>query len=158
MNKLEEMPVEEAKNEVTQNLEKDDTEDNSSNYITAYNKEKHKYEIYSEEELLNTSKQTVLTENEKIEKDNLSNLYSAQISKNVSRKGKKYEIYSEEELLNTSKQTVLTENEKIEKDNLSNLYSAQISKNVSRKGKTVIYVIICVVIIILVILLKKKRE
>ena len=88
MNKLEEMPVEEAKNEVTQNLEKDDTEDNSSNYITAYNKEKHKYEIYSEEELLNTSKQTVLTENEKIEKDNLSNLYSAQISKNVSRKGK----------------------------------------------------------------------
>ena len=88
MNKLEEMPVEEAKNEATQNLEKDDTEDNSSNYITAYNKEKHKYEIYSEEELLNTSKQTVLTENEKIEKDNLSNLYSAQISKNVSRKGK----------------------------------------------------------------------
>ena len=88
MNKLEEMPVEEAKNEATQNLEKEDTEDNSSNYITAYNKEKHKYEIYSEEELLNTSKQTVLTENEKIEKDNLSNLYSAQISKNVSRKGK----------------------------------------------------------------------
>ena len=88
MNKLEEMPVEEAKNEATQNLEKDDTEDNSSNYITAYNKEKHKYEIYSEEELLNTSKQTVLTENEKIEKDNLANFYSAQISKNVSRKGK----------------------------------------------------------------------
>ncbi len=88
MNKLEEMPVEEAKNEATQNLEKDDTEENSSNYITTYNKEKHKYEIYSEEELLNTSKHTVVTENEKIETNNLANFYSAQISKNVSKKGK----------------------------------------------------------------------
>lgn len=138
MNKLENIPVEEAKKQEDisnseennneqmignlsemqniKNENKADVEDgnvveNSSNYITTYNKEKHKYEIYSEEELLNTSKQTVLTENEKIEKDNLSNLYSAQISKNV-----------------------------------------------SRKGKAVIYVIIFAVIIILVILLKKKRE
>ena len=88
MNKLEEMPVEEAKNETIEDSENDNAEGNSSNYVTAYNKEKHKYEIYSEDELLNTSKQTVLTENEKIETNNLANFYSAQISKNVSRKGK----------------------------------------------------------------------
>ena len=88
MNKLEEMPVEEAKNETIEDSENDNAEGNSSNYVTAYNKEKHKYEIYSEDELLNTSKQTVLTENEKIETNNLANFYSAQISKNVSKKGK----------------------------------------------------------------------
>jgi len=138
MNKLEEIPVDEAKKQEDisnseennneqmignlsemqniKNENKADVEDgnvveNSSNYITTYNKEKHKYEIYNEEELLNTSKQTVLTENEKIETNNLANFYSAQISKNV-----------------------------------------------SKKGKAVIYVIIFAVIIILVILLKKKRE
>ena len=84
MNKLEEIPVDEAKKQE----DISNSEENSSNYITTYNKEKHKYEIYSEEELLNTSKHTVLTENEKIETNNLANFYSAQISKNVSKKGK----------------------------------------------------------------------
>ena len=133
MNKLENIPVEEAKKQEgisnseknnneqiignlsemqnIKNENKADVERHSLNYITTYNKDKHKYEIYSEEELLNTSKHTVLTENEKIETNNLANFYSAQISKNV-----------------------------------------------SKKGKVVIYVIIFAVIIILVILLKKKRE
>ena len=84
MNKLEEISVDEAKKQE----DISNSEENSSNYITTYNKEKHKYEIYSEEELLNTSKHTVVTENEKIETNNLANFYSAQISKNVSKKGK----------------------------------------------------------------------
>ena len=84
MNKLEEIPVDEAKKQE----DISNSEENSSNYITTYNKEKHKYEIYSEEELLNTSKHTVVTENEKIATNNLAYFYSAQISKNVSKKGK----------------------------------------------------------------------
>lgn len=103
MNKLEEIPVDEAKKQEFVNSKnesqkeqnsnnltemQEERKEKNSNYITTYNKEKHKYEIYSEEELLNTSKHTVVTENEKIETNNLANFYSAQISKNVSKKGK----------------------------------------------------------------------
>ena len=103
MNKLENIPVEEAKKQEFVNSKNESQKEQNSNnltemqeeqkeknlnYITVYNKDKQKYEIYSEEELLNTSKHTVLTENEKIETNNLANFYSAQISKNVSKKGK----------------------------------------------------------------------
>ena len=61
---------------------------NSSNYVTTYNTTSDSYEIYSEEELLNTTKQLAETENEKIEKNDLSGFYSAQISKVPEESGK----------------------------------------------------------------------
>ena len=103
MNKLENIPVEEAKKQEFVNSKNESQKEQNSNnltemqeeqkeknlnYITVYNKDKQKYEIYNEEEFFNTTKQKVTTENEKIEKNNLSSFYSAQISKNVSKKGK----------------------------------------------------------------------
>ena len=90
--KLEEVPVEKAE-EIQNNNEQQENQSesqntNSTNYITTYNTTSDRYEIYNEEELLNTTKQTVETENEKIEKNNLSSFYSAQISKAPEESGK----------------------------------------------------------------------
>ena len=90
--KLEEVPVEKAE-EIQNNNEQQENQSesqntNSTNYITTYNTTSDRYEIYNEEELLNTTKQTVETENEKIEKNNLSSFYSAQISKAAEESGK----------------------------------------------------------------------
>ena len=90
--KLEEVPVEKAE-EIQNNNEQQENQSesqntNSTNYITTYNTTSDRYEIYNEEELLNTTKQTVETENEKIEKNNLSSFYSAQISKAPEETGK----------------------------------------------------------------------
>ena len=90
--KLEEVPVEKAEeiqNNSQQQTNQNETQNtNTSNYITTYNTTSDRYEIYNEEELLNTTKQTVETENEKIEKNNLSSFYSAQISKAPEETGK----------------------------------------------------------------------
>ena len=90
--KLEEVPVEKAE-EIQNNNEQQENQSesqntNSTNYITTYNTTSDRYEIYNEEELLNTTKQTVETENEKIEKNNLSSFYSAKISKAPEESGK----------------------------------------------------------------------
>ena len=90
--KLEEVPVEKAE-EIQNNNEQQENQSesqntNSTNYITTYNTTSDRYEIYNEEELLNTTKQTVETENEKIEKNDLSSFYSAQISKAPEESGK----------------------------------------------------------------------
>ena len=87
--KLEEISVEEAiekqnnsnyiENSVTT------TENNATNnslkenkYISMYNEETGKYEIYNEEELLDTNKEEVVSENEKIEANNLSEYYASE--------------------------------------------------------------------------------
>ena len=44
-------------------------------YISIYNAEKDEYQIYNEEELLDTSKQEVISENEKIEANKLNKYY-----------------------------------------------------------------------------------
>ena len=88
--KLKEVPVDKAEqiqNESTNQENETDTQ-NSTNYITTYNTNSDKYEIYNEEDLLDTTKQTIETENEKIEKNNLSNFYSSQISKTTEKTGK----------------------------------------------------------------------
>ena len=90
--KLQEVPVEKAE-EIQSNSEKQENQteeqnENSANYITTYNVNNDRYEIYNEEDLLSTTKQTVETENEKIEKNNLSGFYSAQISKAPEESGK----------------------------------------------------------------------
>ena len=86
------MPIEKAE-EIQNNNEQQENQSesqntNSTNYITTYNTTSDRYEIYNEEELLNTTKQTVETENEKIEKNDLSSFYSAQISKAPEESGK----------------------------------------------------------------------
>ena len=90
--KLEEVPVEKAeeikKNNEQQTNQTASQDTNITNYITTYNTTSDRYEIYNEEELLNTTKQTVETENEKIEKNNLSSFYSTQISKAPEESGK----------------------------------------------------------------------
>ena len=43
-----------------------------------YNEETGEYEIYNEEELLDTSKEEVVSENEKIEANNLSEYYASE--------------------------------------------------------------------------------
>ena len=47
-------------------------------YISMYNEETRKYEIYNEEELLDTNKEEVVSENEKIETNNLSEYYASE--------------------------------------------------------------------------------
>ncbi len=96
--KLEDIPIEEAEKikagSEQENISKPQTDEqtsnitNSSNYVTTYNTTSDSYEIYSEEELLNTTKQLAETENEKIEKNDLSGFYSAQISKVPEESGK----------------------------------------------------------------------
>ena len=86
------MPVEKAEemqnNNEQQENQSESQNTNSTNYITTYNTTSDRYEIYNEEELLNTTKQTVETENEKIAKNDLSSFYSAQISKAPEESGK----------------------------------------------------------------------
>ncbi len=58
------------------------TETNNSfkenKYISMYNEEIGDYEIYNEEELLDTSKEEVISENKKIEANNLSEYYASE--------------------------------------------------------------------------------
>ena len=90
--KLQEVPVEKAEeiqnNANTQENQTEEQSGNSTNYITTYNATSDSFEIYNEEDLLSTTKQTVETENSKIEKNNLSNFYSTQISKTPEKAGK----------------------------------------------------------------------
>ena len=92
--KLEETPVEEAiekqnannSNQVVNNAKsvanaRNNTTNNSYNenkYISMYNEETGQYEIYNEEELLDTTKEEVVSENEKIEANNLSEYYASE--------------------------------------------------------------------------------
>ena len=102
-NKLEEMPVEEViekqnlgKSEQTENVgdnfvNVDDVLTNEANnnnatnnslqeqkYISIYNAEKDEYQVYKEEELLDTKKQEVISENDKIEANNLKEYYASE--------------------------------------------------------------------------------
>ena len=86
--KLEETSVEEAIEK--QNIANSEqgvttTENNVTNnsltenkYISMYNEETGQYEIYNEEELLDTTKEEVVSENEKIEANNLSEYYASE--------------------------------------------------------------------------------
>ena len=86
--KLEETSVEEAIEK--QNIANSEqgvttTENNVTNnsltenkYISMYNEETGQYEIYNEEELLDTNKEEVVSENEKIEANNLSEYYASE--------------------------------------------------------------------------------
>ena len=47
-------------------------------YISVYNEETKEYEIYNEEELLDTSKEEVVSENEKIEANDLNEYYASE--------------------------------------------------------------------------------
>ena len=89
--KLEETPIEEAIEERnSSNYEQAEnigtaTENNATNnslkekkYITIYNEATGEYEIYDEEELLDTSKEEVVSENEKIEANNLGEYYASE--------------------------------------------------------------------------------
>ncbi len=102
-NKLEETPVEEAlqiKNSNTNKMENTPIEQNNNmnkldnvangedkkannslketKYISIYNVEKDNYQIYQEEELLDTTKQEVISENDKIEANNLKEYYASE--------------------------------------------------------------------------------
>ena len=88
-NKLEKNPVEEALQRKNSNTNKlDDVVNSESNeannslketrYISIYNAEKDEYQIYQEEELLDTTKQEVVSENEKIEANNLNKYYASE--------------------------------------------------------------------------------
>ncbi len=87
--KLEEMPVKEALQRKNSNANKpenvangENNEDNNSLketiYISIYNVEKGEYQIYNEEELLDTTKQEVVSENDKIEANNLKEYYASE--------------------------------------------------------------------------------
>ena len=88
--KLEETPVEEAieKQNIAnaeQGTEGVTTNENNvtnnslvqNKYISMYNEKTGQYEIYNEEELLDTSKEEVVSENEKIEANNLGEYYAS---------------------------------------------------------------------------------
>ena len=70
------------------------TENNATNnslkenkYISIYNQETEDYEIYNEEELLDTSKEEVVSENEKIKANNLSEYYASEGESRNSKMG-----------------------------------------------------------------------
>ena len=81
-NKLEETPIEEVLEEQNNNINKENSTANNSlketKYISIYNAKKDDYQIYQEEELLDTSKQEVISENEKIEANNLKEYYASE--------------------------------------------------------------------------------
>ena len=90
-NKLEKTSVEEAieKQKVVNEEQEtegitttEDDEANNSNkekkYISVYDEEIGDYQIYSEEELLDTSQEEVVSENEKIEANNLNEYYASE--------------------------------------------------------------------------------
>ena len=96
--KLEETSVEEAieKQNNSNQLENGvtTTENNATNnslkenkYISIYNQETEDYEIYNEEELLDTSKEEVVSENEKIKANNLSEYYASEGESRNSKMG-----------------------------------------------------------------------
>ena len=91
ISQLEELPVEEAikqkkeKDEGLQNTIEEDPENNTTSignqkitsnvqdrYLTSYNSETQEFVVYKEEDLLNVNNTIVETENEKIEKNNLT--------------------------------------------------------------------------------------
>ena len=87
--KLEKVPVEEALKEQSNNTNKIENITNGENdkannslkekrYISIYDAKKDDYQIYQEEELLDTSKQEVVSENEKIEANNLKEYYASE--------------------------------------------------------------------------------
>jgi len=100
-NKLEETPVEEAMQLQNSNVDKledsidtDNKENNETNnslkekkYISIYNAEKDDYQIYQEEELLDTSKQEVISENQKIETNNLNKYYASEVEAKNTKMG-----------------------------------------------------------------------
>ena len=97
-NKLEKIPVEEALQRKSSNTNKPDDVANSENneannslketrYISIYNTEKDEYQIYQEEELLDTSKQEVISENEKIEANKLNEYYASEGKSNNTKMG-----------------------------------------------------------------------
>ena len=88
--KLEQTPVEEA---LQEELKRNDNNINNINnnendkannslkerkYINIYNAEKDEYQIYQEKELLDTTKQEVVSENDKIEANNLKEYYASE--------------------------------------------------------------------------------
>ena len=112
-NKLEERPVEEAmeeqqekdklrkvnnkyikdENTEEQNITTNKIKEEANNslkeqkYISIYNAEKDDYQIYQEEELLDTSKQEVISENEKIEANNLNKYYASEVEAKNTKMG-----------------------------------------------------------------------
>ena len=87
--KLEQTPVEEALKEQSNNTNKIEDITNGENdkannslkerkYINIYNAEKDEYQIYQEKELLDTRKQEVVSENDKIEANNLKEYYASE--------------------------------------------------------------------------------
>ena len=97
-NKLEETPVEEPLQLQNSNVNKPedstDTENTETNnslkekkYISIYNAEKDDYQIYQEEELLDTSKQEVISENEKIETNKLNKYYASEVEAKNTKMG-----------------------------------------------------------------------
>ena len=87
-NKLEKTSIEEAikkqnnSNHIDNVANDENNETNNSlqeqKYISIYNAEKAEYQIYKEEELLDTRKQEVISENEKIEANNLKEYYASE--------------------------------------------------------------------------------
>jgi len=67
--------------EISEEVEENNETNNSlkeKKYISIYNKEKDDYQIYQEEELLDTTKQEVVSENDKIEANNLKEYYASE--------------------------------------------------------------------------------
>ncbi len=67
-----------------ENIENTQTSISSSNekeYITSYNTKTRTFEIYNEEEILNTKQEEVISENEKIARENLNEYYTGEMKK-----------------------------------------------------------------------------
>ena len=83
-NKVENTPIEQNNNMNKSDnvmIDKNDKANNSlkePRYISIYNAEKNDYYIYQEEELLDTTKQEVVSENERIEANNLKEYYASE--------------------------------------------------------------------------------
>jgi len=124
-NQLEKTSVEEAieKQNTSNSLQTENvgtaTENNATNnsykenkYISIYNEEIGEYEIYNEEELLDTNKEEVVSENEKIEANNLSEYYASEGETRNTKMGIVWIVH------NRSRNNIIYSKEKFEKESL----------------------------------------
>ncbi|HIU51266.1 MAG TPA: hypothetical protein IAB70_01360, partial [Candidatus Merdicola faecigallinarum] len=65
-----------ANTENTKNMQTSISSSNEKKYVTSYNPQTEKFDIYAEDELLNTKVKEVISENEKIEKNELEEYYT----------------------------------------------------------------------------------
>ncbi len=159
--KLEEMPVKEALQRKNSNANKAENVANDENnetknslkekrYISIYNTEKDEYQIYQEKELLDTTKQEVVSENDKIEANNLKEYYA---SEGESRNNNMGILWITLSIVGV---VIILFADKIEANNLKEYYASEgKSRN---KNMGILWITLSIVGVVIILFAIKKRD